>query len=283
MSITSVGSQSSGPYGDLSLADRRVAEAGARVYQTFVNDVVNKDDTLRQLYDVVLKYRKGESSREDADAAGQKLGSIARQRGLQSEAVQAAGNSPSKLFEISSNVDGKYSYEESLAANGKFIELSTRASQQGGIAGGIALLEQLTPEQRTREEYGLIGVLESWRAAAILDQKIEARVRAGAYTYGDQDPKDGESRLILSLYKQIGADGTAAGYARSKVAVQAVNRYAEEGYSTNLFREFAALLKPYGRPFDPQGGQVRNPRDQVNLSAEALTRLAREAEVLKPG
>jgi hypothetical protein len=302
MSITSAGSPSFdiyNPYGyrrvadraelaQLSAAERRLVETGEGVHQAFITDVVAKDENLRRLYETHWNF-DGKFSHDEALAAGEKLGDYARQRGLKSPAIKAAGNSPSKLLEIAKNIDGKYTYEEVLVASDRFGEVEAKATQEGGRREGlslgihayIAFLEQLTPEQLNREEYGFKGALEASRAFAILEDKLEARVRAGKFTYGDQNPKDGEARLILSLYRQIGVDGTAAGYARSKTAVQAVNRYAREGYSAGLHREIAASLKPYGIPFEPFYVAPR-PQDQVTLSSEALARLAREAEALKP-
>lgn len=48
------------------------------------------------------------------------------------------------------------------------------------------------------------GEREKWEAIGRIMDGIEARVRAGAFKYGDQNPADGETRWLMSLFNRTG-------------------------------------------------------------------------------
>jgi len=201
--------------------------------QQFDEGIRNTGEEGRRLMDI-LRAEPGRYNQQELAEASRKVMTIAERLSQQSSAVQSTGNDAAALFDIHMNVSGSYNVFEMGAASRKFAELQSRAAEQGGTKGMLDFYNTLRPDQLSREEYGLVGVTDRLKAALILDEKLAARVKAGAFKYGDQNPKDAEAAMILQLYKSIGIDGgldAATARANSERAVQAVFSHARNGFS----------------------------------------------------
>jgi hypothetical protein len=73
-----------------------------------------------------------------------------------------------------------------------------------GQSSIVKLINWHDNEATDWEQELLAGQREAWEAVKLVLDGIDARVRAGAFTYGDQNPSDGETRWLLAMFSRIG-------------------------------------------------------------------------------
>lgn len=78
------------------------------------------------------------------------------------------------------------------------------ALHQGGAPSLDRLIAWHDNEAADWERELLAGEREKWEAIKLVLDGLEARVRAGAFAYGDRAPQDGETRWLLAMFGRIG-------------------------------------------------------------------------------
>lgn len=65
----------------------------------------------------------------------------------------------------------------------------------------IGFYDSLEPWQKELPDF--YDLRDYWSVAKEIDMRLAARVRAGAFKIGDQDPTDPEAKMLLSLFKEV--------------------------------------------------------------------------------